>query len=138
MKLALILSLLSFAAWGNTITENIKVECVMNDITTIRQFSHHATFDLSTGTFENKNIDLTLRVLGPSQETNDVSVTREGNIVNYPAGVITKNPFYMITSVDKNSDIQFINILVDFPTPLSSIVRLSTGETFRSTCKSVK
>ena len=138
MKLALILALISGAAFAQSITENVKVECVMSDVTTLRQFSLAATFDLSSGKFENKDLDLTLRVLGPSRETNDVSVTRDGNIVSYPAEVITKNPFYVITTVDKDAEVQLINVLVDFPTKLASIVRLSTGETFRSTCKSVK
>ena len=138
MKLAIILSLISSAALAQSITENVKVECVMNDVTTIRQFSFTATFDLSSGTFENKNIDLTLRASGPARETNDLSVTRDGNIVTYPADVITKKPFYLITTFDKDAEVQLINVLVDFPTPIASLVRLSTGETFRSTCKSVK
>lgn len=138
MKLALILALLSSAAFAQSITENVKVECEMNDVTTIRQFSLAATFDLSSGKFENKDLDLTLRALGPARETNDLSVTRDGHIVSYPADVITKKPFYLITTFDKDAEVHLINVLVDFPTPMASLVRLSTGETFRSTCKSVK
>ena len=138
MKLALLLALFSGSVFANSITDNVEVECLMNDITTVRQFELKATFDKSTGKFENKDIDLTLRVLGPSRDTRELSLARDGSIMDYPANVITKNPFVVINTIDKDAEVQMINLLVDFPTSLASVVRLSTGETFRSTCKSVK
>ena len=138
MKLALIIALLTSSAFANDTTNNILVECEMNDITTVRQFSITASFDVASNSFENKNLDLTLRALGPARDSSEVSVTRDGTIVSYPADVMTKFPFYAITSVEKESEVQLINLLVDFPTPLASTLRLSSGETFRSTCKTVK
>ncbi len=138
MKLAILLALCSTSVWANEITNNVKVECLMNDITTVRQFELKATFDKSSGKFENKDLDLLLRVLGPTRDTSELSLTRDGSILDYPADVITKNPFVVINTIDKEAEVQMINLLVDFPNSLASIVRLSTGETFRSTCKSVK
>lgn len=138
MKLALLLALSSGSVFANSITDNVKVECLMNEITTVRQFELKATFDKSTGKFENKDLDLTLRVLGPSRNTREFSIARDGSILDYPANVITKNPFVLINTIDKDAEVQMINLLVDYPTSLASVVRLSSGETFRSTCKSVK
>ncbi len=138
MKLALFLVLCSGSVFASGITDNVKVECLMNDITTVRQFELKATFDKSTGKFENKDLDLTLRALGPNRDTRELNLTRDGSIVDYPANVITKNPFVVINTIDKDAEVQMVNLLVDFPTALASVVRLSTGEMFRSTCKSVK
>lgn len=138
MKLALLIALCSGSVFANSITDNVQVECLMNDITTVRQFELKATFDKSTGSFDNKDLDLTLRVLGPSRNTRELNLTRDGSILDYPGNVITKNPFVVINTIDKDAEVQMINLLVDYPTPLASVVRLSTGEVFRSTCKSVK
>jgi len=138
MKLAFIFALISQAAFANQITNHVKVECVMSDLTTVRQFSLNATFDKSTGSFENKDLDLTLRTLGPNRQTTEISLTRDGMIVDYPADVISKNPFVLISSFDRDAEVTMVNLLVDYPSALSSAVRLSNGETFRSTCKSIK
>ena len=107
----------------------------MSEITTSSQFSLVGTFENTSGTIDNASFVLDLRSAGTARETRTVDVTREATVVAFPAGQLTLKPFFVVTSVLKGDDVEFINLLVDYPAPLSSQVRLLDGTTFFSICK---
>jgi|GEM_PF-2061260 hypothetical protein len=128
--LALLIALSGFAH-----AAEVTVECNMSEITTSSQFSLVGTFENTSGTIDNASFVLDLRSAGTARETRTVDVTREATVVAFPAGQLTLKPFFVVTSVLKGDDVEFINLLVDYPAPLSSQVRLLDGTTFFSICK---
>lgn len=127
---ALLIALTSFAH-----AAEVTVECTMSDITYTNQFSVTGTYENTTGTMDNASFELDLRSAGHARETRTVNVARETSIVAFPAGQLTVKPFFVVTSALKGDDVEFINLVVDYPAPLSSQVRLLDGTTFFSICK---
>lgn len=128
---ALLLTLTSFAY-----SAEVTVTCTKSDVTTVNQFSLEGTFENTTGTFEAQSFVLDLRPAGTARDTRVIDVVRDGSVTAFPAGQLTLKPFFVITSADRNEDLVYINLVVDYPAPLTSQLRFADGTTFYSLCKS--
>lgn len=114
----------------------VKVTCSMSDVTYVNQFSLEGSFENTTGSFEAQNFVIDLRPAGNARDTRVIDVVRDGTVTAFPAGQLTLKPFFVITSADRNEDLVYINLVVDYPAPLTSQVRFADGMTYSSICQS--
>lgn len=128
IALALMFSLPAFA-------KTVDVECKMISQAFRNQFSIEFSFDDEAATFENKAFDFRIRPNGRDTETTDLNLVRSGTITVIPAGELTKLPFMILTSVDKEDEVTYMNLVVNFPQNLTSTIRFKDGMTYTSTCK---
>ena len=117
----------------NIFAQNILIKCEMPGITTENQFSLLGELYIEGQNFD-ANLQISLRDRGPESEVNELDLQRTGKIYKYPAGQIAKKEIVLIQSVDKEDLFQFINLVGNHPRPLSSIIRLKDGMTYRAKC----
>ena len=114
------------------------VKCQFTDITYRNQFSLDATsVILEENQFFNTAFDFELRKAGPSAKIDRMSITRDGFIKIFEAGTIGQKRSIQLASVIKGADVELINLLLDYPGPLTSQIRFLDGTTFFSTCRSL-
>ena len=128
IALALMFSLPAFA-------KTVDVECKMISQAFRNQFSIEFSFDDEAATFEDKAFDFRIRPNGRDTQTTDLSLVRSGNITVVPGGEITKFPFMILTSIDKEDEVTYMNLVVNFPENLTSTIRFKDGMTYTSSCK---
>lgn len=131
MKFIALTLLLSLPAFAKT----VNVECKMIPQAFRNQFSIEFSFDDEAATFEDKAFDFRIRPNGRDTQTTDLNLVRTGNITVIPGGEITKYPFMILTSVDKEDEVTYMNLVVNFPENLTSTIRFKDGMTYTSTCK---
>lgn len=132
MKFIALALLFSLPAMAKT----VDVECTYIENAFRSQFTIEFSIDDEAATFEDKSFEFTLRPNGRDAETSELDLVRTGTLTVFPANVITKFPFFVLTSVVKDEEVQLMNIVVDFPEKLASTIRFKDGRTYNSTCKS--
>jgi len=130
MKFIALALMLSLPAMAKT----VDVECTYVENAFRNQFTIEFSFDDEAATFEDKSFEFTLRPNGRNAETSELGLARTGTLTVFPADVITKFPFFVLTSVVKDDEVQLMNIVVDFPGKLTSTIRFKNGMTYNSTC----
>lgn len=135
-----LLVLLSFAlVAGQVFAKEVKFKCEMNqDITYKGQFSlDTVSFDDEAKSFSDLDFNFTFKKAGYNSQSEQVDVTRDGNIVIFPAGTFSQKQVFSLTSAVKGDDIEFIGVNVDLAGAFTSQVRLANGITYFSSCKSL-
>lgn len=133
MKLFILLALVSF----NLFASELNFKCDFTDVTYVNQFSLTAkNVDLSQETFENLDLEFTLRKAGRDGKIDSYSVTRSGTVQVFPAGQFYRFQTVRVASVEKGSELEYINLLVDVPPLHSSQIRFLDGLTYFGSCKS--
>jgi hypothetical protein len=127
IALALMFSLPAFA-------KTVDVECKIISEAFRNQFTIEFSFDDEATTFEDKAFDFTMRPNGRNPEITELSLVRSGTITVIPGGEITKYPFMILTSVDKEEEVQYMNLVVNYPEKLTSTIRFKNGMAYNSTC----
>ncbi|MBY0518555.1 MAG: hypothetical protein K2P81_16715 [Bacteriovoracaceae bacterium] len=128
--LVLALSVPAFAS-------ELHVECKMIEQAFRNQFTIEFTSPTNAGTAESLALNFNLKKVGRDTQAEELNLVRDLSVTKFEAGEITTKPFFVITSADRNADPVYVNILVDYPQPLSSVIRFQDGMTYFSTCKSI-
>ena len=132
MKLFAIAILFSLPVFAKT----VDVECVMKEQAYRNQFSISFSFDDEATTFEDQSFDFKVRKnTGRDAQTTDLNLVRSGTIKVFPGGDLTRNPYTILPSIDKDADVPYMNLAVDFPQNFTSTLRFKDGWTFAGTCK---
>ena len=127
--LAILFALPAFA-------KTVNVECVMKEQAYRNQFAIEFSFDDEATTFEDQSFDFKVRKnTGRDAETTDLNLVRSGTIKAFPAGELTRKPYVILTSIEKDADVPYMNLVVDFPQNFTSTLRFKDGWTFAGTCK---
>lgn len=129
----LILSLLFIASFS--FADSFDFKCVGPDQVYLNSFSMQ-------GFTETQDDDLIFNVqfrengyAGESYEINQVMRKAKHSMITDP--ISGNNIGKRILSIDKESEIVYINIILDYPGQLTSTIRLQSGRTFKSTCKTL-
>ncbi len=125
--LALMLSLPALA-------KTVAVECKMISQAFRNQFAIEFNVDDEATTFEDKAFDFSIRPNGRDTETTELNLVRTGTITVFPAGELTKFPFFVLTSVDKEEEVVYMNLVVNFPDKFTSTLRFKDGSAYAGTC----
>lgn len=132
MKFFAIAMLISLPVFAKT----VNVECVMKEQAYRNQFAIEFSFDDEATTFEDQAFDFKVRKnTGRDAETTELNLVRSGTIKAVPAGELTRKPYVILTSIDKEADVPYMNLVVDFPQNFTSTLRFKDGWTFAGTCK---
>lgn len=128
MKFLVLALALSF----NLLADSFDIKCTGSDLVYINSFSMDAFVDTS---FNEMELDIETRTHGYDGEINNFIMTRKFKInrileINSERVIGTR-----ILSLDKESDITYINIILDYPGKLTSTIRMKSGREFKSTCK---
>lgn len=126
LLLSLVLSLGVFA-------DSFDFDCVGPDEVYINSFSMQGFTETQDDTLV---FDIQLRengYVGRSYTLTDVEMVANHAMINDPlTGDIIGQRIY---AVDKEAEIAYVNIILNYPGKLTSQVRLKSGRTFKSTCK---
>ena len=132
MKIFALAILISLPVFAKT----VDVECVMKEQAYRNQFAIEFSFDDAATTFEDKAFDFKVRKnTGRDAQTTELNLVRSGTIKAIPAGELTRKPYVLLTSIDKEADVTYMNLVVDFPQNFTSTLRFKDGWTFAGTCK---
>lgn len=133
MKLFIFLSLVSF----NLFASELNFKCEFTDVTYVNQFSLTAkNVDTSASTFEDMDLEFTLRSAGRESKIETYSVVRSGTVQVFPAGQFYRHETVRLASVEKGAELEYVNLLIDVPPLHSSQIRFLDGLTYFGSCKS--
>jgi len=131
MKL-LLLSLIMSAV---SMADSFEFKCVGPDEVYINSFSMQGFTDTQDDTLL---FDVQLRENGYEGESYEIrAIEMLANHQMIDGLLASGAGVKRIYAVDKDSEIAYVNIILDYPGKLTSQVRLRSGRTFKSTCNSL-
>lgn len=128
LSMMCILPLTSFAG-------ELNIVCERAGIDEVNQFDLVGIVNQNTDyTFINGVFSISMRAQGRDQAEVQATLQTEGAVKVFEAGEMAVNKIIHIQHVEKDADIEYISIVGNHPGQLSSTLRLSSGQTFKSKC----
>ena len=127
----LLISLLMLASFS--FADSFDFECIGPDQVYLNSFSMQGFTETQDDTLI---MDIQFRengYAGERYEMNSVERIAQHTMITDP--ITGGNIGYRILSVDKESNLVYINLILNYPGKLTSTIRMKSGRTFKSTCK---
>ena len=133
--IALALMLTSLSSFA----KEVKVECKFVDGEYGRythQFATDFTFDDEETEFSALDLTLTTRKAGREGTLEVTNVSRSGTIRTIAAGELARQEIKILTSTNRNDDLVYVNLVVNYPGNYNSTIRFKNDFAYKGTCKS--
>lgn len=127
MKFLLLLSAISM----NLLADSFEIKCAGTDLVYLNEFNLTGLVDTS---MKELDLEIETRTSGYEYVLTDYSLIRSFNVESITEFNSDRVIGTRIYSVDKESEIVYINLLLDYPGKLTSQIRLKNGRVFKSTC----
>lgn len=136
MKYAITLASLFLVS--SAFASELKFKCEMKDLHYVSQFSLEATVvSLEKDTFENLELDFTIKKAGFNSQSERLVVNRDGMIKQFAAGTYGKKESFGLISAVKDTEVEMVSLYIDVAGPLHSQIRFLNGMTYLGTCQSL-